>query len=165
MPAAAPIGRVTPTRPPGGIPSPGTVGSEVDNSLPATDILSFEQQRGSARSSAARALSQNAFDRGVLNLQNRRSIRSTNRSFGFAREAVPETFARRGLLRSGLQQRQAGRLAEDQQLQLNELAFRLQQDLGLLDLQDQGIESALAEAIGNIDATELLRRTTLAAEV
>lgn len=145
--------------------SAAPVTSNIDNSLSATDILNFETQRQSARTSAQRALTRNSFDRGVLNLQNRRSIRSANRDFGFAQERVPEQFARRGILRSGLQRRQANLLAEENQLSLDEMAFQLQNQLGLLDLDDQNIESLLAETLSSVDAQELARRALLASEV
>lgn len=87
------------------------------------------------------------------------------RDFNAMRQKLPESFAHRGLLGSGIEQRGVNQLAQNQSDQTLDTARAYQQAMGQLDLNQWGGTQAYATGTSGVDAAEAARRADLAAAI
>lgn len=137
----------------------------IQNSLDPFTQIGLNRNRSAINTGFGRNLADLSYNRGLSNLVRTRSIRDLTRTFNRSRETINPTFARRGLINSGLKDRALRRLTEERSRNLGDIALDSDLQSTRFDVDEQRLNEDRATRLGDVDLEEQILRAQLAAQL
>jgi hypothetical protein len=129
------------------------------------EILQFSQQEDQLRETLGAQLARIAFERGNAGINYQRSLDALGEQYQKAFQGYAPSYARRGMLRSGLYQRALKDWGNARIKDFGDLELSNSQRMGNFDLARQQYEGALASGLGRINTQRSTLRAQRAAQL
>lgn len=131
----------------------------------AMEIAGWNGRRNAARQRYSNALAGTTFQRAEMTRQNDVNVANQARGQQAQRSTFGDSYASRGLMKSGIYGRGLRNFYMDMAEQQRSLSDQYLSGMGGLGIQELQNEGSLTEQLGSIDAEEQARRSELAAEI
>lgn len=131
----------------------------------ATEVAGWTNRRNTARNTYAQALLQNQFGADQATQMYQRNQAVQGRAMNNQRSTFGDSYAQRGLLKSGLYGRGLRDWYTEMAQQQSDLLNQYQGQMGQLDLQRIGASDTLASTLAGVDTEQQARTAELAAQI
>ena len=135
-----------------GVPTPG-------------ELTGWNNRRSAARQQYANSMAQNSLSRGQAGVARDSGLQAWQSGVDSQRAKLPESYAARGMARSGLYQRGLRDFYSAALADQNKIQNTYANALGGSNLGDANAANELAQLLGQIESEEQGRRSQLASEI
>lgn len=129
------------------------------------EIAAYQNRTDQAGTAYQNSLAQDTFSRSMADVYFQRNSDRLGQQFDKSRSQLPGSFARRGLLNSGIYQQALTDYANSRQQAFGDLNFDYSNQKGQLDVNKQGFTNTYNTSLTGVEAEKAARRAELATQL